>query len=113
MITFRPCSPSNAQGVRDLGNFWVADAPGKIVGTIRLVETGDRQVALRQMFVKVAYRGCEHGVAQRPLETALGWCEAHGVTDIYLRTTPRFLAVDTRCYRLPIITTQLETDENG
>jgi N-acetylglutamate synthase-like GNAT family acetyltransferase len=113
---------------RGLGNFWVAEAAGEIVGTIGLVDIGDRHVALRKLFVKASHRGREQGVAQRLLETALAWCAAHGVTEVYLGTTALFLAahrfyerngfvevaperlppnfprmtVDTRFYRLPI-----------
>lgn len=114
---------------RGLGNFWVAEADGQIVGTVGLVDIGEQHVALRKMFVRAAYRGREHGVAQRLLDTALAWCAANGVADVNLGTTAQFLAahrfyerngfvqvapeqlpasfprmaVDTRFYRLSIV----------
>lgn len=77
---------------RDLGNFWVAVAGGKVVGTISLLDIGNSQAALRKMFVKAPYRGPVHGVASRLLGTLLQWCEEKGVGEIYLGTTARYLA---------------------
>ncbi len=74
------------------GNFWVALAAGEVVGTVALVDIGMNQVALRKMFVNSAYRGAEHGVAKRLLETLLQWCDEHGVKEIFLGTTSKFLA---------------------
>jgi len=34
------------------GNFWVALADGEVVGTLGLLDIGNRQAALRKMFVK-------------------------------------------------------------
>ena len=56
---------------KGLGNFWVALDGGKVVGTVALVDIGNHQVALRKMFVSAAYRGPEHGVARRLLDTLL------------------------------------------
>jgi N-acetylglutamate synthase-like GNAT family acetyltransferase len=74
------------------GNFWVALADGEVVGTVALVDIGMSQVALRKMFVNSSYRGAEHSVAKRLLETLLQWCHEHGVKEIYLGTTSKFLA---------------------
>ncbi|MBP6900495.1 MAG: GNAT family N-acetyltransferase [Burkholderiaceae bacterium] len=110
------------------GNFWVAEADGRIVGTIALQDIGQGQAALRKMFVAQPWRGREHGVAQRLLDTLLDWAAGHGLSHIYLGTTAQFLAahrfyekngfdqidpaelppafvrmaVDTRFYRLPL-----------
>ena len=51
------------------GNFWVALASGEVVGTVALVDLRNAQVALRKMFVKAAFRGRTHGVAQALLDT--------------------------------------------
>ena len=73
-------------------NFWVALDEQEVVGTVALLDIGHDQVALRKMFVAAAYRGAEHGVARRLLETLLAWCRARGVREIYLGTTAKFLA---------------------
>jgi N-acetylglutamate synthase-like GNAT family acetyltransferase len=74
------------------GNFWVAAVAGEVVGTIGLLDIGDDQVALRKMFVKASFRGREHGLAGRLLETVLRWCRGRQVREIFLGTTARFLA---------------------
>ena len=74
------------------GNFWVAEADARIVGTIGLLDIGHREVALRKMFVAEAFRGRAHGVAQRLLEASLAWCDDRHVTGVYLGTTAAFLA---------------------
>ncbi len=74
------------------GNFWVAVSGGEVVGTIALLDLGNHQGALRKMFVHRGYRGPEHGVSARLLDTLLEWSRARGVQDIYLGTTEKFLA---------------------
>ena len=77
---------------KGLGNFWVALDGGKVVGTVALVDIGERQVALRKMFVSAACRGPEHSVARRLLDTLMHWCCERGVKTIFLGTTAKFLA---------------------
>jgi N-acetylglutamate synthase-like GNAT family acetyltransferase len=74
------------------GNFWVARAGAAVVGTIALKDIGDRQVALRKMFVDAAWRGAAHGVAQALLDTAFTSARERGVREIVLGTTAKFLA---------------------
>lgn len=74
------------------GNFWVALSEGAVVGTVALVDLGHNQAALRKMFVHASYRGREHGVSGRLLETVLEWSRAHGVKEVYLGTTEKFQA---------------------
>lgn len=74
------------------GNFWVALYGGYVVGTISLLDIGNEQVALRKMFVKKAFRGATYKTAHLLLETALTWAKERDVTDIFLGTTPQFLA---------------------
>jgi N-acetylglutamate synthase-like GNAT family acetyltransferase len=78
---------------RGHGDFWVAlDEAGGVVGTIAMLDIGDRRVALRKMFVAAAHRGAERGVAQRLLDELLDRCRAHELRQIYLGTTAKFLA---------------------
>ena len=51
------------------GNFWIAKIDDKIIGTISLLDIGNRQGALRKMFVRKDYRGKEFGVGQKLLAT--------------------------------------------
>jgi GNAT superfamily N-acetyltransferase len=74
------------------GNFWVALKDSEVVGTVALLDIGNHQAALRKMFVRAEYRGAEHGVAKRLLETLMIWSRARGLRDIYLGTTSKFLA---------------------
>jgi N-acetylglutamate synthase-like GNAT family acetyltransferase len=74
------------------GNFWVALAGARVVGTISLLDIGRRQGALRKMFVHPAFRGSEAGTAKRLLDTLLAWAHDRKLQDIFLGTTARFLA---------------------
>ena len=74
------------------GNFWVALHNNKVVGTVSLLDIGDNLLALRKMFVNRDYRGHETGTAQKLLEISLNWAIANGIREIYLGTTPQFLA---------------------
>jgi GNAT superfamily N-acetyltransferase len=44
------------------------------------------------MFVRAEYRGAEHGVAKRLLDTLMAWSQPRGLQTIYLGTTSKFLA---------------------
>lgn len=78
------------------GGFWVARDGERVVGTIGLLDIGDRQAALRKMFVSIAHRGRgargEPGTAQRLLDSVIGHAIRCGLTDLFLGTTDRFLA---------------------
>jgi N-acetylglutamate synthase-like GNAT family acetyltransferase len=74
------------------GNFWVALYKDKVIGTISLKDIGNRQGALRKMFVKSEYRGTPFKTAQYLLDSLLKWVRARALTDIYLGTTEKFLA---------------------
>lgn len=74
------------------GGFWVAEQSETIVGTVGLKDIGNKQSALRKMFVAPEARGREHGVAAKLLETLVSHAQASDVTDIYLGTTEAFLA---------------------
>ncbi len=74
------------------GNFWVAIASGKVVGTISLLDIGNSQAALRKMFVHKDYRGSEHGIANLLLSQLVDWSNSKSINAIFLGTTPKFLA---------------------
>jgi N-acetylglutamate synthase-like GNAT family acetyltransferase len=74
------------------GNFWLALAANEVVGSISLRDIGNRQGALRKMFVQAPFRGREHQVAQRLLQTLVDWSREQGLQDVFLGTTAAFLA---------------------
>jgi N-acetylglutamate synthase-like GNAT family acetyltransferase len=74
------------------GNFWIARVGERVVGTISLLDIGNRQGALRKMFVHRDFRGPEHGTAKRLLDVLLAWADAKEVREIFLGTTEKFLA---------------------
>ncbi|MDM5190356.1 GNAT family N-acetyltransferase [Bacillus sp. DX4.1] len=77
---------------RDNGNFWVATYDGKVVGTVALLDIGNKQVALRKMFVKKEFRGKVWNTASMLLQTAIALAKEKGLEGIYLGTTVQFLA---------------------
>ncbi len=74
------------------GNFWIAKIDEEIIGTISLLDIGNRQGALRKMFVRKDYRGKEFGAGQKLLTTLLEWSKHKGITEIFLGTTEKFVA---------------------
>jgi len=59
---------------------------------VSLKDIGNDQAALRKMFVKKEFRGSRQAVAKTLLKTALDWAADNGLKEIYLGTTPKFLA---------------------
>ncbi len=74
------------------GNFWVAVDAGRVVGTVSLLDIGGRQASLRKMFVHKKYRGRKAKTAEKLLAGLMNWAEAKGIKEIFLGTTPMFLA---------------------
>jgi N-acetylglutamate synthase-like GNAT family acetyltransferase len=74
------------------GNFWVALLDEKVVGTIALIDIGNRQATLRKMFVKPDFRGKALGTALLLLQTLLAWSRSKGIEEIYLGTMDRLQA---------------------
>jgi N-acetylglutamate synthase-like GNAT family acetyltransferase len=72
------------------GNFWIAKIDNKIIGTISLLDIGNRKAALRKMFVDKNYRGKEFGVGQKLLNTLIDWARYKEFTEIFLGTTEKF-----------------------
>lgn len=77
---------------RGSGNFWVALSGAQVVGTISLLDIGGAQGALRKMFVRSEYRGPNHQVARRLLETLIEWCQEKKIREVFLGTTAKFVA---------------------
>lgn len=73
------------------GDFWVAHADGRLVGTIALRDIGAGQAALRKMFVAASHRGRAAGVAQALLDRLMAEARDRGVGHVWLGTTDRFV----------------------
>ena len=82
-----------------VGEFWVARASDIVVGSVALIGIGNRQGALRKMFVDRDWRGAAHGgVATKLLETLLAFAAKNEIDEIFLGTTAAFAAAH-RFYR--------------
>jgi N-acetylglutamate synthase-like GNAT family acetyltransferase len=78
---------------KNAGNFWVATTlEGKLVGTIALIDIGNKMGAIRKMFVHHDFRGKAFKVASRLLSTLIKHCELHHIDRLYLGTNPRLQA---------------------
>jgi len=73
------------------GGFWVAKSDGRVVGTIGLRDIGNKEAALRKMFVAAAYRGRSFGTAGKLLTALLTAAARHGIRTIFLGTTDQFV----------------------
>ncbi|MBL4773378.1 MAG: GNAT family N-acetyltransferase [Alcanivoracaceae bacterium] len=82
----------NAYYQRDDGNFWVALWDEKVLGTISLSDIGNKQVALRKMFVKQGFRGQPLFIGQKLLDTAVEWSKDRRIQQIFLGTVPNYYA---------------------
>ena len=80
---------------RDAGDFWLALAGDRVVGSIALLDIGEGLGALRKMFVAADCRGAGAGggagVARRLLDALLDHARTHRLRTIYLGTTDKFL----------------------
>ncbi|PIJ50309.1 GNAT family N-acetyltransferase [Erwinia sp. OLTSP20] len=74
------------------GGFWLALAGDEVVGCIALKDIGNRQGALRKMFVAAGWRGKQHGVALALLTRLLSHAREQEMQAVYLGTTAAFLA---------------------
>jgi N-acetylglutamate synthase-like GNAT family acetyltransferase len=74
------------------GNFWMAVDDGNVVGTVAMKNIGNGNAVLRKMFVGDDYRGKTKGIAQNLLEQLFQWARLKNFQQIYLGTTPQFLA---------------------
>ena len=74
------------------GNFWLALWDGKVIGTLGLLDIGRQQGALRKMFVQKDFRGAKYRAAQSLLEETLNWAKEKNFRQLFLGTTPAYLA---------------------
>ena len=74
------------------GNFWIAVRNKQVIGAIALLDIGNAQAALRKMFVNKTYRGGRYRVAPMLLEELFTSARFNGMKEIFLGTTPQFLA---------------------
>ena len=74
------------------GNFWVALYEDKVIGTISFLDIGNKELALRKMFVDKEFRGAKFNTASPLLKNALNWAKEQSIKTVYLGTTPQFLA---------------------
>lgn len=72
---------------KEKGNFWIAVKDDRLIGTIALIDIGNREGCLRKMFVQQEFRGKEYGVAILLLHTLMDWAKQKNMTAIYLGTT--------------------------
>ena len=70
------------------GNFWVACLDDTLVGTAAMLDLGNGIVKLGRMFVSPAYRGSPWRIAQRLLDTAMGWAKSMEHKKVCFETTP-------------------------
>jgi N-acetylglutamate synthase-like GNAT family acetyltransferase len=73
------------------GNFWIAKSDHNVIGTIALLDIGNRRGALRKMFVAKEYRGKEFGVGQLLLDSLIDWARKKKITELLLGTTEKFI----------------------
>jgi N-acetylglutamate synthase-like GNAT family acetyltransferase len=78
------------------GEIWLALAGTppreEVVGSVALLDFGERRAALRKMFVRADMRGKQHLIAERLLDALLAWARAQDFTEIYLDTLQAFKA---------------------
>ncbi|WP_299455241.1 GNAT family N-acetyltransferase [uncultured Microscilla sp.] len=75
------------------GKFWLAiNAEAQVVGTIALLDIGNRWAALRKMFVREDHRGKTFGVGLALLNGLFAWAIHQGIQEVFLGTTAWFLA---------------------
>jgi N-acetylglutamate synthase-like GNAT family acetyltransferase len=74
-----------------VGDFWIALCDDKVVGTLALLDIGNKEAALRKMFVAPEFRG-QVGTASKLLAVLLESAKAAGIQDIFIGTTAKFLA---------------------
>ena len=77
---------------KDKGNFWIATENKILIGSIALIDIGNRQSALRKMFVHKDYRGKEIKAGQQLLDFVIDWCKEKGIDEIYLGTFDKLVA---------------------
>ncbi|MGD0576688.1 MAG: GNAT family N-acetyltransferase [Candidatus Staskawiczbacteria bacterium] len=68
------------------GNFWVAINEGKVVGTIGLINQGNKRASMHRFCVAKIFRGKEKGVSSELYSTFLEFAKNQGYKKIFLGT---------------------------
>jgi len=85
---------------RKNGNFWCAtNSYEEIVGTIALLDIGNRMGAIRKMFVRQDYRGKEKNAAKDLLDVLENWSMQKQFETLYLGTIDKFKAAQRFYFR--------------
>jgi len=69
----------------DRDRLWVAEAGGKIIGSIAIVSVSEKEAQLRWFLVHPKYRG--RGLGRLLIEEAVGFCGECGYGNVFLLTT--------------------------
>src|SRR6185436_5623668 len=82
------------------GNFWCAINPyEEIIGTIALIDIGDRMGVIRKMFVRLDCRGTKRNVAKDLLDVLENWARKKQFTKLYLGTVDKLKAAQRFYYK--------------
>ena len=73
------------------GNFWVAKTGNKVIGTVALLDIGNKKAAIRKMFVAREFRGKDFGVGQALLTNLINWARDKKIHELLLGTTEKFI----------------------
>ncbi|MFA0888055.1 MAG: GNAT family N-acetyltransferase [Synergistales bacterium] len=66
------------------GKVWVVDYWGRVMGSIAIVETGEKEAQLRWFYLEPSCRSV--GFGKKLMETALDYCEKRGMEIVFLWT---------------------------
>jgi len=69
---------------KDNGNFWVALNSEKLIGTVAIIDCGEKRGLLKRMYVDKEFRG--KGAAAKLLETLLEFAKSKEYKQIFLET---------------------------
>lgn len=74
------------------GNYWVAIADEKVIGTVGVIAVENDFGVLKKMMLKKEFRGQNLGISTLLLQTVMSWCQEHNVSNLYLGTMLQFRA---------------------
>jgi N-acetylglutamate synthase-like GNAT family acetyltransferase len=74
------------------GNFWVAIKEGKVIGTIGLMNQGEKRASMHRFAVTKNFRGKEKGVSAKLFSTFLEFTINNGYKKIFLGTATEAMA---------------------
>lgn len=77
---------------KNKGNFWVALEGARVVGTIALLDCGERRGYLKRTYISSEYRG--QGLAGELLDTFIRFAGKQGFSEIYCGTVEEMAAAN-------------------